>query len=623
MSIMLLAITKEKEVKTLLSWGLRVAEAEEATLHVVHPEIYPKSQDAIPQLLDKPCTQPLLESIRQAIEEHKPTNKVHLTLLRGPDPLAEVLTFLKQEKGTLLLTGPSEINRDTSPVLRQKRDGLLDRISCDVMVMHDPTSSMTPPKNILVPVAGGPHAEAALQMALKLAEEDATITALYVEPEAGEDAHDVGALIVERILQKIPEEHHKRIKTKVVLADNILDGLAATIQEDSYDLVLMGASSTGWLQKSLFGNIPVKLLQRNLNVPIGVFHSSQPVTQKARDFFRYWLSRFLPQLKRQERIALFDRLQSGSHVSIDFIALIGLSTIIAAFGLINNAGAVIIGAMLVAPLMTPMIGTGLGLVQGNVTLVREAIRAIVLGFLLSLTLGVCCGFLGALKFGGTPQLTGEMLARCQFNIFDLLVALFSGIAAAYALARPGLLEALPGVAIAAALVPPIATVGIALAWGHLSQALQAASLFGINLLAITLASTLTLYMFGIRARHKQPKLWAKRLTVTLMVVATFVAIPLGTALLAQVTPTDRTLKQAIHKRLTQEKYHSLAKFEHPRQHERESITLTLYSVNPPGTQLVKDLTQLVRSQLNNPKLRVRVVSLRTWQLPSPKPPSTR
>lgn len=613
MSAMLLLLTKEKEIETLLPWGMRIAAAHDETLHVVYPEMYPKSQDATQQILDQPCTQPVLEEIRKAIVESKSEAETQLHLVRGPDPLAEVLSFLKKEKVSLLLTGPTEVNRDTSPVLRRKRDGLLDRISCDVMVLHDPTSALTPPENILVPVAGGPHAVAALRMALEVAEEDATITALYVEPEAGEDAHEVGNLILERITQQLSEPERKRVEKRVVLADNTLDGIAGNIKEEGYDLVLMGASSTGWLQKSLFGNIPVKLIQRNLNVPIGVLHSSRPVAQKARDYLRHSLNRFLPQLKRQERIDLFERLQSGSQVSIDFVTLIGLATIIAAFGLINNAGAVIIGAMLVAPLMTPMIGTGLGLVQGNVTLVREAIRAIVLGFFISLLLGVGCGFLGALKFGATPHLTGEMLARCQFNIFDLLVALFSGIAAAYALARPGLMAALPGVAIAAALVPPIATVGIALSWGHLPEALQAASLFGINLLAITLASTLTLYMFGIRARHKQPRLWARRLTVTLMVIATFVAIPLGTALLAQVTPTDQTLKQAVVNKLEKNKHHSLAKFEHPRQSQKEAVILTLYSSRPPQPALLESLTELVRNELKKPHLMVRIVSLRTWQ----------
>ena len=103
------------------------------------------------------------------------------------------------------------------------------------------------------------------------------------------------------------------------------------------------------------------------------------------------------------------------------------------------------------------------------------------------------------------------MARTEPNILDLLVALFSGIAAAYSTARPGLMGALPGVAIAAALVPPIASAGIALALGRSSQALGAASLFGVNLILIILASAFTLYCMGVRSTPEEPsqRVWAK------------------------------------------------------------------------------------------------------------------
>ena len=174
---------------------------------------------------------------------------------------------------------------------------------------------------------------------------------------------------------------------------------------------------------------------------------------------------------------------------MDFITLIALSTAIAALGLIQNSAAVVIGAMLVAPLMTPMLGAGLGLLQGNILLVREAITSIVLGFSISLGIGISFGFLTP----GLVELT-ELQARCGPNILDLFIALFSGIAAAYALARPGLLGALPGVAIAAALVPPIATTGIALSIGAVVEAALAATLFGTNLVAIILSSAATFFI---------------------------------------------------------------------------------------------------------------------------------
>ena len=97
-------------------------------------------------------------------------------------------------------------------------------------------------------------------------------------------------------------------------------------------------------------------------------------------------NQYIPQLDRKDRIKLFQGLQVGSVAGMDFITLIALSTAIAALGLIQNSAAVVIGAMLVAPLMTPMLGAGLGLLQGNILLVREAITSIVLGSQLALAL---------------------------------------------------------------------------------------------------------------------------------------------------------------------------------------------------------------------------------------------
>ena len=129
------------------------------------------------------------------------------------------------------------------------------------------------------------------------------------------------------------------------------------------------------------------------------------------------------------------------------------------------------------------------------------------------------------------------MARTEPNILDLLVALFSGIAAAYSTARPGLMGALPGVAIAAALVPPIASAGIALALGRSSQALGAASLFGVNLILIILASAFTLYCIGVRHTPEEPsqRVWAKRTIQFLLLVTLVISFPLGTKMISKIS----------------------------------------------------------------------------------------
>jgi len=218
-----------------------------------------------------------------------------------------------------------------------------------------------------------------------------------------------------------------------------------------------------------------------------------------------------------------------------------MSTLIAGMGLIQNSAAVVIGAMLVAPLMTPLVGIGLSLAQGNIVLIRHAVRSVTFGFLLAFTIGL---FLGQVVPGGLGvpgvRISHELLARTSPNVLDLIIAFVSGLAAAYATARPNLLGALPGVAIAAALVPPIATSGITLAHGRPALAAGAALLFATNMVAIILGAAVSLFAIGIAAghAHRRHKAWIGRGVTGLLVIAAVLAITLGYVLYAKL-PSSR------------------------------------------------------------------------------------
>ena len=163
---------------------------------------------------------------------------------------------------------------------------------------------------------------------------------------------------------------------------------------------------------------------------------------------------------------------------------------------------------------------------------------------MGIVLGIC-----------VPQhsLTSEILARGNPNILDLLVALVSGIAGAYAMARPNLSAALPGVAIAAALVPPIASSGIAMAMGNMDVSMGALLLFGTNVVAIILSTAAALYAVGIRPRSDQAqgKTWVVRIVLGLMATATVLAIPLMAVMIASLGTAFRGQDTApTHGRLT-------------------------------------------------------------------------
>ena len=117
----------------------------------------------------------------------------------------------------------------------------------------------------------------------------------------------------------------------------------------------------------------------------------------------------VPQLDREERIELGEKLETNSKFNFDFCALISLSTLIAALGLWDNSTAVVIGAMLVAPLMTPLVGIGFALIQGNLDLIRKARWAVLIGFANAFGIGFFVGLM-MLIFSETGT-SSEMASR--------------------------------------------------------------------------------------------------------------------------------------------------------------------------------------------------------------------
>jgi uncharacterized hydrophobic protein (TIGR00271 family) len=172
--------------------------------------------------------------------------------------------------------------------------------------------------------------------------------------------------------------------------------------------------------------------------------------------------------------------------------MISLAAAIAALGLLMDSPAVIIGAMVIAPLMSAIFGISMGIVQGDTRLMWRAAGTTFRGAGLTVAIGA---LIGLLVPGEGP--TTEILSRAEPTLLDLVVALVSGTAGAYAQCRRNVLGALAGVAIAVALVPPLVTAGIGFTIG-IDIAVGALLLFLTNLSAITAVSSLTFLLFGFR-----------------------------------------------------------------------------------------------------------------------------
>lgn len=231
----------------------------------------------------------------------------------------------------------------------------------------------------------------------------------------------------------------------------------------------------------------------------------------------------LPTLPREERKELLERVEAGVRGDSDFHVMMVLSAGLASLGLLEGSTAVVIGAMLVAPLMSPLIGAGLALAQGNLLLYRKSIVVTLLGLLTGFAISLAMGLLNP---GFEPSL--EVEARGNPDILDLGVAILSGFVAAYALGRPGVANTLAGVAIAAALVPPLCVVGIGLTNDSALVAANSAILLLTNLVAIILSAAVAFRLLGISGfgANAGLKSWAPRAFLVLFMVALILILPL-------------------------------------------------------------------------------------------------
>jgi uncharacterized hydrophobic protein (TIGR00271 family) len=197
-------------------------------------------------------------------------------------------------------------------------------------------------------------------------------------------------------------------------------------------------------------------------------------------------------MSREERKTTYEEIRLSSSPSPSFYMLVCISTIIASYGLLAGSTAVVIGAMLVAPLMGPIFGIALGLSNGDNTLLKSALLSEFIGIILAIGLAYIIGMLPL-----RPEFGPEIIARTQPTVYDIIIALTSGLAGAYALVHKRISPALPGVAIATALVPPLATCGLCLAAHNYQLALGALLLFSANLIAIEFAAASVYAIAGL------------------------------------------------------------------------------------------------------------------------------
>lgn len=249
----------------------------------------------------------------------------------------------------------------------------------------------------------------------------------------------------------------------------------------------------------------------------------------------YRLGKLVPPEQRRSLDELSDRLDLDSGdvqaKRSAFWAMLVLSGIIATAGIVTDSTATVIGAMIIAPLSTPILGIGLGIVTTRPRLVGYSLSYVAVGLALVVLLGTVTALLLPNTAGvlGNSQVTG----RTSPGVIDLIAAFATGFAGSIAVARKDLGDVLPGIAIAISLVPPLGVVGVCLGAGEPALAAGALLLFGSNVVALVIASTVVFMVAGygreavqVRRELEIEKPRRRRAFTVISVAFVVVAIPM-------------------------------------------------------------------------------------------------
>lgn len=260
--------------------------------------------------------------------------------------------------------------------------------------------------------------------------------------------------------------------------------------------------------------------------------------------------------------AVIKDVASNVERSWIYYSILTLAGLIALLGLLTNSVAVVIGAMLISPLMGPVISSSLAFTIGDLSLARNAFKTIAVSVVLTVAVCAVVSFISPLK-----EPTTEILARVRPNIFDLFVAVLSGIVGAIALCtKRNYLITSTGVAIATAVIPPLSVTGYGLGTGQLMLALGGFLLFFTNFVAIILSSDLVFFILGFRTSHVETVQYSPRTRFLIIAgLLTLISIPLVYTMVADLTKVkeknriERVLKRNFDKelisRMTSYDYH--------------------------------------------------------------------
>lgn len=208
----------------------------------------------------------------------------------------------------------------------------------------------------------------------------------------------------------------------------------------------------------------------------------------------------LKEISDEDKNKAVETLITNSSPRQSYYFMVGLSVAMATIGLLLDSTAVVIGSMLIAPVLYPILSLSMGVIISDPSLISRSFYTIVRSLVLALVVSM---LVAAVFSSQQPDLTNEILKRTQPNLLNFAVALIAGLAVSYALAKPNVNETLPGIAVSVSLVPPLAIAGVGLARVNLSIISPAFILLFVNIIGIMFSAMIVFSLLRFVSKRRK------------------------------------------------------------------------------------------------------------------------
>ncbi len=210
------------------------------------------------------------------------------------------------------------------------------------------------------------------------------------------------------------------------------------------------------------------------------------------------ITRLFNNISSKEKNNAVESLFTHSTPSNDFFLMIILSICMATLGLFMNSSAIVVGSMLIAPLLYPILSLAMGIIMSDFGIMAKSFITLLKAIIISIVVAALITLLFASQIEGYSE---EILSRTEPSVFSVAIGALAGFAAAFALVKPKISETLPGIAISVALIPPLAVVGIGLARLDMTVLLGALLLFLINAVGVIFTAVIVFSLMNFYVKR--------------------------------------------------------------------------------------------------------------------------